>query len=356
MADAAPTFVQRGEGRIAAALGALPGSLQRALSGRRAVRVDGQELDPGVQLLLRVRSMRREASLIAGEHAMPEAERAKLRQEVFALVGRPTPVAAVAELEVQGADGPLRARHYAPAPNGGPQPLLVYLHGGGWTIGDLDTHDEPCRLVCRNAGVHVLSVDYRLAPEHPFPGPVDDALAAWRWAHANASRLGADPERVAIGGDSAGGNLSTVVAQVVAREGGPAPMLQVLIYPATHLGNRSSRSSELFAEGFFLTNADLDWFERQYVLSAGADFDDPRISPLRAHDLAGVAPAIVVTAAFDPLRDDAEAYAAALRAADVPVATFRAAGLVHGFINLTGVNRASRDAMLVLAGMIRAAL
>src|SRR5438034_996444 len=189
---ATPTLVQRGEARVAEALAALPPGVQRALSARRPVRIDGDELDPGIQLLLRVRELRGRPSLIRGPDAAPADERANLRREIVALVRKPTPVAAVHELEVEGAGAALPARHYVPPERGGPHPLLVFLHGGGWTIGDLDTHDEPSRLLCRNAGVHVLSVGYRLAPEHGFPVPVEDALAAWRWAHANASRLGAD--------------------------------------------------------------------------------------------------------------------------------------------------------------------
>jgi acetyl esterase len=349
---AAPTLAQRGEARTARAMAKLPRAVQRALAGR-PVRIDGQELDPGIQLMLRARRARGRDALFADEDTTADARRLGFRQECVALVRRPTPVAGVAELEVDGGAGRLRARHYSPREHAGLDPLLVFLHGGGWTVGDLDTHDEACRMLCRHAGVHVLSVDYRLAPEHPFPAAVDDALAAWRWAQANAARLGADPERVAIGGDSAGGNLSAVVAQALARDGGPAPTLQVLIYAATDLADRSRPSSTLFGEGFVLTNRDRDWCERQYQ---AADPADPRVSPLRAESLAGTAAAIVVTAAFDPLRDEGEAYAQALREMDVPVATFRAEGLIHGFLNLTTVNRASRDAVLVLAGMIRAAL
>ena len=148
--------------------------------------------------------------------------------------GRPEPVAAVADLTLDTAV-PLRARHYAPAEAGGPRPLLVFYHGGGFVFGDLDTHDTVCRLLCRSSGAHVLAIDYRLAPEHPFPAAVEDARAALAWAHAHAADLGADPARVGVGGDSAGGNLSAVAAQLAARDGGPAPALQLLIYPATDM-------------------------------------------------------------------------------------------------------------------------
>jgi acetyl esterase len=355
MGDARLTLRERFEGLSAAWLGALPAGAQRMLSGKPAVRIDGEELDAGIQLALRVLQLRGRPALINGADATPSEARATLRREALVFGRRRTAVGPVREVEIDGATGRLRARHYAPAEIGGPHPLLVFVHGGGWTIGDLDTHDEPCRLLCRHAGVHVLSVDYRLAPEHPFPAALDDVLAALRWAQANAEQLGADPRRFAIGGDSAGGNLSAVAAQLCARDGDAAPALQILIYPATDFVERH-RSSELFGEGFYLTNANRDWCERHYLDSTGADRADPRVSPLRAPDLSGLPPAIVVTAAFDPLRDEGEAYARALRAAGTPVALYRARGLIHGLINMTSVNRAAREATVTLAGMIRAAL
>jgi acetyl esterase len=355
MKDASPTLVERCEVLAARALAALPARIQRWLSGRPAVRIDGQELDPGIQLLLRVLALRGSGSLISGQDATPSAERARLRREALQTARTRTEVGTVREADVDGALGPRRARHYTPAQIVGPHPLLVFVHGGGWTVGDLDTHDEACRMLCHHAGIQVLSIDYRLAPEDPFPAGLEDVMAAWRWAHANAGQLGADAERVAIGGDSAGGNLSAVATYLLARDGGPAPAQQILIYPATDFVERF-RSSELFGSGFFLTNANCDWAEGHYFAGTGADRGDPRLSPLRAPDLSGLAPAIVVTAAFDLLRDEGEAYAASLRAAGNRVVLFRARGLIHGFINMTSINRASRDATIMLAGMIRTEL
>jgi acetyl esterase len=247
----------------------------------------------------------------------------------------------------------VRARHYAPAEFGGPHPLLVYYHGGGFTYGDLDTHDGVCRLLCRHAGAHILAVDYRLAPEHRFPAAVEDARAALGWAHEHAGLLGADPGRVGVGGDSAGGNLAAVVSQLAARDGGPAPVLQLLIYPATDF-TRRRRSRELFREGFLLTQAEMDWFDENYLGAERTHAADPRASPLLAGEFSGLAPAYVATAAFDPLRDEGEEYAAALRAAGTPAVLRRFPGFIHAFIASAGVSRRAREAVVEIAGATRA--
>jgi acetyl esterase len=195
----------------------------------------------------------------------------------------------------------------------------------------------------------VLSVDYRLAPECPFPAAIDDAMAAFEWATANAAELGADPRRVAVGGDSAGGNL----AAHVARDARQRPVLQLLIYPAADMDTERP-SQSLFAEGFYLTAADRDWYHGHYM--GGAGDEDPRRRPLTEGDLAGLPPAFVVTAAFDPLRDEGEAYADALHAAGTPVLLRRFDGLVHAFINMVGVSPACRDALVEVAGTLRGLL
>jgi acetyl esterase len=198
----------------------------------------------------------------------------------------------------------------------------------------------------------VLSVEYRLAPEHPFPAAVEDGRAALHWATSHGAELGADPSRVAVAGDSAGGNIAAVAAWEASRDGGPAPVLQVLLYPATDMVERS-RSHELFSGGFLLTRELMDWFAAQYV--ADADPMDPRLSVLRAEDLGGAPPAYVATAGFDPLRDEGEAYAEALRAAGVaPVVRRRFPGLVHGFCNAIGPGKVSREALTEVAGATRA--
>ena len=315
------------------------------------MRIDGQTLEPELQLTLSLLERRGAPPL----ESLPPAEaREVYRRQVAVSNGPPPPVGAVRDLTIDGAAGRLPARHYSPDEPGGPHPLVVFFHGGGFVLGDLDTHDAPCRLLCRHAGAHVLSVDYRLAPEHPFPAAVEDGRAALLWAFAHAAELGADPSRVAVAGDSAGGNIAAVVAWQATRDGGPAPVLQVLLYPATDMTQRS-RSHELFGGGFLLTRELMDWFAAQYV--AGADPADPRLSVLRADDLGNVAPALVVTAGFDPLRDEGEAYVQALRAAGVaPVVLRRFPGLIHGFCNATGTSPVSREALIEVAGATRALL
>src|SRR3989442_210692 len=209
-------------------------------------------------------------------------------------------------------------------------PGLVYFHGGGWVIGDLDTHDVLCRQLTAEAGITVASVDYRLAPEHKFPAAVDDAWEATRWVSASADRLGIDPRRLAVGGDSAGGNLAAVVALMARDAGGPVISFQVLLYPVTDLG-AETRSYTDFADGYMLTRDSMRWFAAQYL--AGKDEAmDWRVSPLRAATLAGLPPALIVTAGFDPLRDEGEKYARRLRDAGVRVDYACYGGMLHGFV------------------------
>jgi acetyl esterase len=323
--------------------------VQVRLSGEPAITIDGATLAPETQLTLALLRRRGETT----PESLPVAEARTVRRQLAAVYsGPPEAVGTVRDLQLD-TDVPLRARHYAPAEPGDPHPLLVYYHGGGFTYGDLDTHDGVCRMLCRHGGAHVLAIDYRLAPEHPFPAAVDDARSSLRWAFAHAAELGADPARVGVGGDSAGGNLAAVVSQLAAADGGPAPALQLLIYPATDF-TRRRRSRDLFAEGFLLTQSEMDWFERNYLGSPddpkGAD---PRVSPLLGADLAGLAPAIVITAGFDPLRDEGEDYAAALREAGTPAVLRRFPTFIHAFTAAAGVSRAAREAVIEIAGMTR---
>jgi acetyl esterase len=321
-------------------LGRLSPRAQVALSGRRPIEIDGQRLDPEVQLLLAVRE-RLEPPVWDAAMSV-ERGRAVTREEAWVAAGpRRVEVGAVRDLTAAG----LRARLYTPD-EPGPRPLLVYFHGGGFVAGDLDTHDAPCRVLCRNGGVQVLSIDYRLAPEHAFPAWIEDALAAYDWAREHV-----DAPSVSVAGDSAGGNLAAIVAQE--RRANP-PAQQLLIYPTVDMrGPR--RSHELFGEGFFLTTALIEWY-MQYFLPDGSDRLDVRRSPLLAPDLSGLAPALVITAGFDPLRDEGEEYAAKLAAAGADVLAHRFRGFFHGFINSVGVSSACRAALAEVGGMLRARL
>jgi acetyl esterase len=329
--------------RTAPWLTRLPPRAMVRLSGRPPIEIDGQRLDPEVQLILALRE-RLQPPVWDGALSV-ERGREITREEALVAAGpRTLPVGAVRDLIAAG----LPARLYTPD-EPGPHPLLVYFHGGGFVAGDLESHDAPCRVLCRHSGAAVLSVAYRLAPEHPFPAYVEDALEAYGWAREHVAD---DPARVAVGGDSAGGTLAAVIAQE--RRGAAGPALQLLIYPSVDVST-PRRSHELFAEGFFLTAALIDWYAGHF-LPEGSDPFDIRRSPLLAPDLSGVAPAIVVTAGFDPLRDEGEAYAERLREAGVPIVAHRFRGLFHGFINSVGVSPACHAALVEVAGMSRALL
>jgi acetyl esterase len=327
---------------------------QRRLFGP-APSVDGLTLASDIHALIKLAGMAGDNSFTGGL-SPAEARVHNKRGAVASTAQPPIPMARVEGLQVPGQAGPIPARFYAPGglPAEEPTPLLVYFHGGGWVIGDLDTHDGVCRFLAAAAGTAVLSIDYRLAPEHPFPAAVEDAWAGFAWAEANAAQLGIDPARIAVGGDSAGGNMAAVVSLLAKAAGGPMPAMQLLIYPPTDsAGDLPSRN--LFRDGFMLTKNDMDNFEHHY-LPPGTDATDPRVSVLLAPDLTGLPPAYVATAGFDPLRDEGEAYGLRMREAGVQVALRRHPGLIHGFANLTAVSRTSRGAMLEIAGALRLGL
>ena len=327
----------------------LPNGVKRLAAGGRAVTIDGNTLDPSIQMMLAAQRVMGIDGLVIGDD--PLASRAASGDLTGALDEPDVRVAEIRPVSIPGPAGVIGARHYRPAAEAGPAPLLVFFHGGGFVIGDLDSHDAACRLICRDAGVHVLAVDYRLAPEHKAPAAVDDSYAAYRWAREHAAALGADPRRVAVGGDSAGGCLAAVVTMLARDAGDPLPALQWLVYPVTDMGS-GSRSRSLLGDGFLLTKHDMDWFTGQYVGGSGLEVTDPRISPLLAADFAGVSPALVVTAGFDPLRDEGEQYVAKLRDAGVPVDHRRMGSMIHAFLNLNalggGVARANAEMISAL--------
>ncbi|HEX3240912.1 MAG TPA: alpha/beta hydrolase [Solirubrobacterales bacterium] len=327
---------------------------QRRLFGAPA-EIDGQVLAPDVNALI---AMARLSGTRSYTNGLPPAEARAFNSRGSAATQPPNPIpmARVEDLAIPTAAGPMGARFYLPPnlPGGTPPPLLVYYHGGGWVIGNLDTHDGVCRFFAAAAGLAVLSIDYRLAPEHPFPAAIEDAWDALSWAAVNAHALGVDPSRIAVAGDSAGGNLAGGVSIRAREEGAPMPAMQLLLYPVTDSAD-DPRSRTLFADGFLLTKGDMDHFEGFYLPNR-ADANDPRVSIFKAPDLSGLPRAYVATAGFDPLRDEGEAYGIRMREAGVTVALRRYPGLIHGFANQTAVSRSSRAAMFEIAGALRMGL
>jgi acetyl esterase len=258
-------------------------------------------------------------------------------------------------LEAAGADGPIPLRLYTPVAAGGTSlPAIVYFHGGGFVVGDLDSHDALCRTLANESGCLLLSVDYRLAPEHKFPAGVEDCLAALSWVEDNASRLGIDPNRIAVAGDSAGGNLAAVVCLLAEEQGRPHVAFQLLLYPVTSL-RHDAPSVQAFGDGYMLNLPTLEWFATHY-LPAGAERSDKRLSPLAAASHRGLPPAYIVTAGFDPVRDEGRAYAEALKAAGVAVQHVDYPTMIHGFCNMQAVVPIAGEALAAAAAALRTAL
>ncbi|MBS0540367.1 MAG: alpha/beta hydrolase [Proteobacteria bacterium] len=246
----------------------------------------------------------------------------------------PPEVASVDDGGFAGPGSEIHFRRYRPLGSAaGPLPTLVYYHGGGFVIGNIETHDSTCRRLANKSRCQVISIDYRLAPEHPFPAPIDDGIAAFQHIRDNAAAFDADPKRIAVGGDSAGGAIAAVVCQSMRRAGEAMPAFQMLIYPATD-SSRESASRKKFAEGYFLTRDLMTWFWDAYA-PAGTDLTDLRLSPLLEKDFAGLPPAFVLTAGFDPLRDEGRAYADRLIDASVKTTYVNYPGTIHGFFSLT---------------------
>lgn len=267
------------------------------------------------------------------------------------LGGPPEPMAKIEDRRIPGPAGDVPLRIYTPESRG-PLPLLVYFHGGGWVIGNLDTHDAVCRLLAKTAPAVVAAVDYRLAPEHKFPGAAEDCYAATRWVADNAGAIGGDPKKITVGGDSAGGNLAAVVSLMARDRKTPKIGFQLLVYPVTRHAYDTPSYREN-ADGYLLTKDAMVWFWNHYLKSE-SDGQNAYASPLLAKDLRGLPPAMVVTAEFDPLRDEGESYAARLREAGVPVKLKRYDGIIHGFFTMCGVFDQSREAVSEAAAEIRA--
>lgn len=321
----------------------LPDGLLTILFGRPPEAAAG--LRPDAWALCRL------TDLVEGKAAAGDPVSMRLETEMLAKAVADRTVFPVASENFDlGTDGrSLAARLYRPEAATGPGPLIVYFHGGGWVVGSLESHDSSLRRLAHMTGSRILAVDYRLGPENRFPAAPDDALTAWEAVAADPDRFGADPGQIAVGGDSAGGNLAAVLCQDLRRAGKPQPAFQMLIYPVVEIGS-TWPSYELFATGFYLTRERMDWYDSNYV--AGDDGRDVRASPILAEDFSGLAPAYITTALADPLRDEGEAYAERLREAGVEV-TLDRFPLVHAWLNQT-VSRSSKAAHEVLAERIRA--
>jgi acetyl esterase len=344
---AAPIGI-RARAALVRSLFASPKPLRRLLAGP-PIRIDGQELALDAQLLIRLKN------LSGSDVFVDPVDESRARYEDLSLVigyQPPVPVA-VREVIIPAEHSDIPATLYTPANLPEPSGLVVYYHGGGFSVGSRMSHEPVARYLAHRAGVGVLSVEYRRAPEHRFPAAVDDAITAFEYAHRQASDLGADPDRIAVGGDSAGGNLAAVTAQQAVRRGGAVPAFQLLMYPVTDLGSHRP-SHRLFASGSTFTEQNLRWALANYV-PPGTDPSDARLSPLSG-DVTGVPPAYVASAGFDPLRDDGEAYADKLRAGGVRVALTRQADLPHAYLNFVGFGGRFAEAASEAAEALRLGL
>jgi acetyl esterase len=307
-----------------------------------------EKLYPEVRALL-------EAIEAAGTQAIETLPLQEARQAALDGIrivgGQPEEIGRVEDLRIPHPEGPIPIRVYTPEGDG-PFPCLVYFHGGGWVVCNLDTHEVVCRAIARRAGAVVVSVDYRLSPEYKFPAAVEDCYAATQWVAANAARLGVDPGRMAVGGDSAGGNLATVMCLKSRDEGGAGLALQVLVYPVTNLASFDTESYREFAEGHYLTRAEMEWFRGHY-LARIKDALNPYASPLLAADLRGLPPTLAITAECDPLRDEGEAYAKRLADAGVAVTCSRYGGMIHPFFSMGGVLSQGYRAIEQVAAAVR---
>ena len=327
----------------------LPSSVLRLMSGGAVVYRGGRTLDPRFQF------MAAQAARMPAMSAMSPEEARRTTAEGGKLYGgRAESGVGCEPLSIPAGERSITARLYRPESQDPATPAIVFAHFGGGVIGDLETSHAFCGILAKVARAPVISVDYRLAPEHRFPSGLDDVLTAFRFVRDNADRFGAPAGQAVIAGDSMGGNFTAVVCQELRRTGEPQPALQLLIYPCVDVASET-QSMTTYAEAFPLSRAMMDWFMGHYM-GPDADPADPRLSPLREKNLAGLAPAVVVTAGFDPLVDQGEAYATRLQAAGVPVAYRCYEGLAHGFTAFTGVVPCADVACREIAGLVREGL
>jgi acetyl esterase/lipase len=310
------------------------------------------KLDPAAQKLLDTIGTATASDLA---RVSPAEMRERFRRLMMLVGGRKADVGRIEDGELPGADGPLPIRLYTPRHHEGDRlPGLVYFHGGGGVFGSIETHDGLCRMLANASGCRVISVGYRLAPEHPFPAAAEDSYAAVNGVFARASTLALDPDRIAVGGDSAGGGLAAMVCQRASRENGPPIALQLLLCPVLDLGSESESRGRL-AEGYFLDQATIDWMVRHYCPS-GFDLMDPRLSPLQAENVAGQPPTHIHTAEFDPLCDEGLAYADRLKRAGTAVRYTQHGGMIHHFYGMTDVIPYARVAIDAIGAGVGEAL
>ena len=319
----------------------------RFLEGQR-IRIGGRTMDPKAQIVGEfVKSIR-----VPGYFPPLPELRQQLRTMVSLMDEPAPPLPRVEDITIPGPSATIPAHVYDPAgATGAALPAVVYLHGGGWVQGDLETHHGLCARLARHSGTLVVAVDYRLAPEQKFPAAVEDSLAAYRFLRTRGPEIGADPSRVAVAGDSAGGNLSAVVSQLAARSELPVPTCQVLIYPAVDFSYDTPSHRDL-VDGHVIPRDRILWYAQQY-LRGEADRTDPRASPVRTADLSGQPPALVITAGFDPLRDEGRLYADRLREAGVDVVYHEYPGQIHAFVSLTKVIPQGVEGTLEVADYLR---
>jgi acetyl esterase len=304
-------------------------------------------LDPQVQAILEQLAAMQQQPF----HTLAPQQAREVYKNSRNYVGTPEPVASVQDELIPVDNTYIKGRIYTPKGNG-PFPILVYFHGGGWVLGDLDTIDAPCRSLTNQSGCIVISVDYRLAPEHKFPVAAEDAYCALTWAVEHAAAFNGDPNKLAVGGDSAGGNLAAAICLMAHQRKGPSIGFQLLIYPVTDLSSFDTHSYHENAEGYFLTRDAMIWFKDQY-LAAEDDVKNPYASPYLAEDLSGLPAGLVITAEYDPLRDEGEAYAKRLQAAGVPVHHTQYEGMIHGFFSMATMLTQGKAAIAEAGGRLK---
>lgn len=329
---------------VVSALGRAPDRVQSLIGGHHRNQA-GAALEPEVAAALRLLNALPDSDF----SDLPIADaRRQIDEEASIFGGAQLPMAETRDVSIPSFSGEIPARLYR-AQHRDADRLLLYFHGGGFVLGSLTSVDSVCRFIATHSGVSVLAVDYRLAPEHPFPAALEDARTAFMYAASQAAAWGHDAHRIAVGGDSAGGNIATVLCHDL-RKAAVRPAFQLLFFPVTDLTTKSASYRE-FADGYFLTEKQMDWYTRHYI--GDTDPAEPRISPLLAEDFSGLPPAYVAVAGFDPLRDEGEAYARKMAEAGVPVALRRHDGLIHAFVNATGVGHTGREALLEACGALR---